>query len=66
MDNSIQATLRNSPRDGRKIRTLFQMGNTEGSSFLIVWDNGQGMDSEGIRTMATYFKGELNTHSVCT
>jgi len=36
------------------------LGNTVGSSYLIVHDNGRGMDAKGIKEFATYFLGQTD------
>jgi nitrogen fixation/metabolism regulation signal transduction histidine kinase len=58
VDNSIQATKDNGAADGRTIKVFIELGLTAGSSYVVVWDNGRGMDVGGIKEFATYFHGQ--------
>ena len=58
VDNSIQATKDNGASVGRTIKVFIELGPTEGSSYLVVWDNGCGMDEKGIAEFDTYFLGQ--------
>jgi sensor histidine kinase regulating citrate/malate metabolism len=48
VDNSIQATNQNPTPIGRSIRLFLIIGRSTGTSFLVVWDNGCGMDAQVI------------------
>ena len=60
MDNSIQATVDNAPGAGRRVKVHVALGKTAGESYVIVYDNGRGMDVDGIKAFATYFLGQTD------
>ncbi|CAM9280554.1 unnamed protein product [Ascophyllum nodosum] len=52
IDNSIQAT--NSNSGARTVEVEVELGG-RGASFLVVRDNGRGMNASGLKDFATYF-----------
>ncbi|CAM9825307.1 unnamed protein product [Scytosiphon promiscuus] len=57
IDNSIQATTENP--GPRKVEVEVELGG-RGGSFLVVRDNGKGMNASGLKDFATYFLTQEN------
>ena len=53
-DNSIQST---EDKVDRQVKVIVSISRAHNDSYIIVWDNGRGMDVNGIRDMVTYHYG---------
>src|SRR5690554_3825251 len=56
VDNSIQATMDNDNK--RSIKIQMVTGGSNKQSFLLVWDNGCGMDRDTVNAFAKYYYGQ--------